>query len=76
MVGTAASPGITPRALERLFALLDGDRAKGALADVAVRATMVELYNDGLEDLLWRADNPRARVEDAPRLEIKKDDKG
>ena len=37
---------------------------------------MVELYLDQLQDLFWRVDNPRVRGEDAPKLEIMKDDKG
>ena len=37
---------------------------------------MVELYLDNLIDLFWLVDNPRARPTDAPKLEIKKDDKG
>jgi hypothetical protein len=37
---------------------------------------MVELYLDNLIDLYWLVDNPRARPGEAPKLEIKKDEKG
>ena len=75
MVGGRDCPGITPRALRRLFAIIDTERAKGT-SDVRVEAYMVELYLDSLEDLFFKLDNPRARPDDVPKLEIKKDDKG
>ncbi len=77
MVGTPSAPGITPRALRRLFGLLDAEAAKGSLGvDAKVEVCMVELYLDVLVDLLWAAEHPRGRPEDAPKLEIKKDERG
>lgn len=75
MVGAPSAPGITPRALKRLFGIVTEERSKGTV-EVRVEAYMVELYLDSLEDLFWRVENPRARQDDAPKLEIKKDDRG
>ena len=71
MVGARDAPGLTPRAIERMFALRD--EARG-VCEVAVHAYMVELYLDGLEDLFWKLD--AARGAEPPKLEIKKDDAG
>jgi len=75
MVGAPTAPGITPRALRRLYALADAEAAKG-LVDVRAEVYMVELYLDVLVDLIWLTEHPRARPEDAPKLEIKKDERG
>ena len=73
MVGTKELPGITPRALRRLFQIIEKN---AGVYDVRVEACMVEVYLDQLRDLFWRIANPRGRPEDAPKLDIKKDDKG
>lgn len=72
MVGSRDMPGITPRAMTKIFDLAEANRG---VYDVTVQAYMVELYLDNLIDLFWRMDNPRDRSE-GPKLEIKKDEKG
>lgn len=75
MVGSPSAPGVTPRAVERLFALLAAETARTG-GTFRVEATLVELYLDALEDLAHRAEHPRGRPEDAPKLEIKRDERG
>jgi hypothetical protein len=72
MVGNRDMPGVTPRAVRKVFAL--ADKQKGVF-EVTVQAYMVELYLDNLIDLFHKVDNPRDRA-DPPKLDIKKDDKG
>lgn len=72
MVGNKDLPGVTPRAVKRLFQLIE--KNKGVF-DVTLTAYMVELYLDNLIDLFYKVENPRERA-DPPKLEIKKDDKG
>lgn len=72
MQGAPDIPGVTPRAIRKLFDIIDKTKE---VFDVTVQAYMVELYMDNLIDLFWRVDNPRERAE-PPKLEIKKDDKG
>lgn len=73
MVGNEHYPGIAPRAVQRLFELIDENKK---LISTKVSVYMVELYNDQFQDLLWRADNLKTKQKDAPRLEIKKDKNG
>ena len=70
MVGTTSAPGITPRAVSRLFSLIDNVTG---LLEVVVEVTMTELYMDQFVDLLWRPTAPR---EEPPRLDVKKDERG
>jgi len=72
MVGAREAPGITPRAMTKIFDLIEANRG---VYDVTVQAYMVELYLDNLIDLFWKMDNPRDRSE-GPKLDIKKDEKG
>ena len=65
--GTESDPGVTPRALRELTRLAG---ASSTRASVSLRASMLELYQDTLQDLLTR--DPKAQ----PRLDIKKDAKG
>lgn len=68
MLGTESNPGIAPRAFQRLFQLVNSNRAR---YNVHVSTYMMELYNDKLIDLL----KPVTSVE-SDRLEIKRDKKG
>lgn len=72
MVGNKDMPGLTPRAIRRLYEVM---AENAGVLEVKVQAYMVELYLDNLMDLFWRLDNPRDRS-DGPKLDIKKDDKG
>ncbi|RYG56605.1 hypothetical protein EON66_02485 [archaeon] len=71
-VGNRDMPGVTPRAVHRLYHLIEENKS---VYDVQVQAYMVELYLDNLIDLFYKVDNPRERGE-PPKLDIKKDDKG
>eukprot|EP01138_Halocafeteria_seosinensis_P010611 gb/GECG01010836.1/.p1 GENE.gb/GECG01010836.1/~~gb/GECG01010836.1/.p1 ORF type:complete len:1505 (+),score=382.48 gb/GECG01010836.1/:1-4515(+) len=73
MLGNEQYPGIAPRAVQRLFELIEENKK---MISTKVSVYMVELYNDQFQDLLWRADNLKAKQSDAPRLEIKKDKNG
>ena len=76
MVGSRDAPGLTPRAVDRLFALRE--EARG-VAEVSVQAYMVELYLDGLEDLFYKLGSSSGcspPPPPPPKLEIKKDDDG
>jgi hypothetical protein len=72
MSGSPALPGVTPRAINRLFQLIE--EGKGVI-EGKISCYFVELYNDTLQDLFWRVDNGKKK-DAPPRLEIKKDDKG
>ena len=69
--GTEQDPGVTPRALRELTRLVD---AASSRASVSLRASMLELYCDNLQDLLLR--DPPGGNKAQPRLDIKKDAKG
>ncbi|XP_028399082.1 kinectin-like [Dendronephthya gigantea] len=60
-------PGIAPRAMERIFAVINENKGKFAFK---VSVYMLELYNDRLIDLLAENSNTDAK------LDIKKDKKG
>ncbi|EQC30486.1 hypothetical protein, variant [Saprolegnia diclina VS20] len=70
MTGTADHPGITPRLIDLMFK--SGDALKGNNT-ITYEAYMLELYNDALIDLFFQLDN---HPDKAPKLEIKKNDKG
>jgi hypothetical protein len=60
LTGTAADPGLTPRAIHNLFQLLDNSGL-----EFMVRVSYIEIYNEEVNDLL-RPDNTNLRVfEDA-----------
>eukprot|EP00033_Pygsuia_biforma_P001844 GCRY01002062.1.p1 GENE.GCRY01002062.1~~GCRY01002062.1.p1 ORF type:complete len:1326 (+),score=511.11 GCRY01002062.1:180-4157(+) len=64
MTGEEGNPGITPRAINTLFEIIDRDKD---ILDVKLSCYMVELYNDNLCDLLCPdKKNP-------PKLDIVKD---
>uniref|UniRef100_A0A061QQX7 Kinesin-like calmodulin binding protein n=1 Tax=Tetraselmis sp. GSL018 TaxID=582737 RepID=A0A061QQX7_9CHLO len=67
--GTDDDPGLTPRAIDQLFHNLDAESHKSAYS---VKCTMLELYQDSLQDLLL----PSRKGVTPPRLEIKKDPRG
>jgi hypothetical protein len=69
--GTETDPGVTPRALRELTRLVG---AASSRASVSLRASMLELYCDNLQDLLLR--DPPGSNKAQPRLDIKKDAKG
>lgn len=73
MVGNPSAPGLTLRAIDRVFDLI---KANADVQESTVKVYMVELYNDNLIDLLYDAKAPANRNQDPPKLEIKKDDKG
>jgi hypothetical protein len=75
MSGSPEMPGITARAISKLFALID-ESAGNCTATVS--AHMVEIYNDQLRDLLFRARNSKNKKALAapPKLDIKVDKKG
>lgn len=58
--GTAADPGLTPRAVQSLFQMLDGSGL-----EFIVRVSYIEIYNEDVNDLL-RPENTGLKVfEDA-----------
>eukprot|EP00873_Tetraselmis_striata_P004861 jgi/Tetstr1/425125/TSEL_015587.t1 len=67
--GNEADPGLTPRAINQLFANIEADSNK---CTYSVKCCMLELYQDTLQDLLL----PGKRGPGAPKLDIKKDAKG
>jgi hypothetical protein len=69
IAGNEAAPGLMPRALRELCRIIAAERGKTA---VALKAYMLELYQDTLVDLLL----PEQRGVERPRLDIKKDAKG
>lgn len=74
MLGSDSLPGITPRAITRLYELL---HEMGEAVTFSVTAYMVELYNDHLVDLFWVSEHSKSKsAGPAPRLDIKKDAQG
>ena len=76
--GTAADPGLAPRGVAELFAILE--RQRGRLS-ATVTLQMLELYQDALADLLLpppagRGPGPGRGAPEPPKLEIKKDPHG
>ncbi|WOK95314.1 kinesin-like calmodulin-binding protein [Canna indica] len=65
--GSESNPGLTPRATAELFRVIKRDSSKYSFA---LKAYMVELYQDTLVDLLLPKNAKRLK------LEIKKDSKG
>lgn len=71
MYGNAESPGLVPRMLREIFALI-GKQSSRTMKH-SVRCYMMELYRDDLVDLLA----PRGRKgQGPPALEVKKDHRG
>ena len=74
MTGTPSMPGLTPKAIDELYRLIDERKH----LRITVTTYFVELYNDNLVDLYWVLDN-KANMKnsniDPPKLEIKMDDK-
>lgn len=76
MTGTESMPGLTPRAIHHMFAL--AEEARGNFT-ISFQAVMLELYNDNLIDLFHLVDEGRGGGGgggDAPKLDIKKNEKG
>lgn len=70
MTGSAENPGLTPKAIDELFRLIDERKH----CTCRVSTYFVELYNDNLVDLYWILDNRRSK-DNPPKLEIKMDAK-
>lgn len=74
MTGSPSNPGITPRAISRLFQIIE---ASADAFETTVQVYMVELYNDNLRDLFLGLDKKKgSAVGKPPKLDIKKDAKG
>jgi hypothetical protein len=73
MTGSPDSPGLTPKAIDEIFRLID----ERAHCVCKVTTYFVELYNDNLVDLYWLLDNMKTKNnnEEPPKLEIKVDAK-
>ncbi|EFN56078.1 hypothetical protein CHLNCDRAFT_145586 [Chlorella variabilis] len=70
--GNEKLPGLTPRGVTELYAVMDRDSGK---ASFRISCFMLELYCDDLTDLL--AEHKKGdKLYKQPRLEIKKDPKG
>ena len=54
MTGVDSAPGITPRAIEHLFQLIEDGKKNNK---VTMSAYFLELYNDTLIDLLFLLDH-------------------
>jgi hypothetical protein len=70
--GSDALPGITPRGVAELFAILERDSYK---ISAKVEVFLLELYVDDLQDLLAEGGKGE-RLMKQPKLEIKKDPRG
>ncbi|KAH9140563.1 hypothetical protein AeRB84_015213, partial [Aphanomyces euteiches] len=71
MTGTESHPGITRRLINLMFALKDSQPNQ----TVTYEASMLELYNDQLIDLLAQLE-PGYKDDKAQKLDIKKNEKG
>lgn len=71
MTGSPELPGLTPRTIDEIFLLA----SKMKNCELTVSSYFVELYNDNLQDLFFMLDNPRAKKEDFPDLDVKVDAK-
>eukprot|EP01035_Chromulina_nebulosa_P018527 gene18527-24246_t len=79
MTGTPESPGLTPRAIKEMFALMN-ERTQ---CTFNISTYFVEIYNDNLVDLFWSIDNKNTGVVrnvdgsliEPPRLDIKMDNR-
>ncbi|KAF0718044.1 hypothetical protein AaE_010727, partial [Aphanomyces astaci] len=70
--GTDSHPGITKRLIELMFALQESQASNQS---ISYEASMLELYNDQLIDLLAQLD-PAYKEDKALKLDIKKNEKG
>ena len=76
--GDSTNPGLAPRAVEEVCRVV-AEGARAGKISVRMTATMLELYQDTLNDLLLPAPSAGARGGEErtpPRLDIKKDSKG
>ncbi|KAF1320942.1 Kinesin-like protein, partial [Globisporangium splendens] len=75
MSGTETMPGLSPRVITHLFAMAEEAKSNHT---ATFQAFMLELYNDNLIDLFHLVDSGGGHdnLKDAPKLEIKKNDKG
>lgn len=72
MTGSPGMPGLTPKAIDELFRLVD----ERVHLNVRVTTYFVELYNDNLVDLYWVLDNKgKGGNPEPPKLDIKMDAK-
>lgn len=74
MTGSPDLPGLTPRAINEIFRLID----ERPHCTIKVSAYFVELYNDNLVDLFWLLDSKTNKAllsEGPPKLDIKMDAK-
>ncbi|OQR89178.1 kinesin [Thraustotheca clavata] len=70
MTGSESNPGITPRLIQLMFKSSEALKNNNT---ITYEGYMLELYNDALIDLFYQLDN---NSDKAPKLEIKKNDKG
>ena len=59
MVGSKEQPGIIPRAVQAIFERIDQSRLNGDSFDFKVEASMLEIYNEKVRDLLNLGSNER-----------------
>lgn len=80
MAGAGGAPGITPRALTRLFEVVEETKARKKGTTVEVTCYMMELYRDTLCDLLLkkkrRNNAPDANANKPVKLIVKRDPRG
>ncbi len=70
MIGTEELPGVVPRAVDRVYEIIDGS-PEGTEWQVAL--TYVELYNDGFRDLLAPSSQPGQRLLPAQQAALRKE---
>lgn len=72
MTGNPAMPGLTPKAIDELFRLVE----EKTTCVCHVSTYFIELYNDNLVDLYWLLDKDNKRSKEGPpKLDIKMDAK-